>query len=87
LAAIEPHGSTLIIAVMEIRCPLLALSGHARRLRECLLLGVKRTFKARHETTLNSNSKIAIADFSKVLEIDLSDQVAKEGLRRLGVTP
>jgi tetratricopeptide (TPR) repeat protein len=29
----------------------------------------------------------AIADFSKVLELDPSDQVAKEGLKRLGVTP
>jgi len=29
----------------------------------------------------------AIADLSKVLEIDPSDQVAKEGLKRLGVTP
>ena len=29
----------------------------------------------------------AIADFRKVLEIDPSDQDAKEGLKRLGVTP
>jgi len=29
----------------------------------------------------------AIADFRKVLEIDPSDQDAKDNLRRMGVTP
>jgi hypothetical protein len=39
---------------MQIECPLLAQSGHARRITECPLLGAKRTFLApkRHSGSL-----------------------------------
>ena len=35
----------------------------------------------------NGDKEKAIADFRKVLEINPSDQDAKNNLRRLGVTP